>query len=152
MIKEKCQEVWQTPRFLNKTFPPKIFWGRLDQSSSRILKNLFSKVLKIAINNELRQQKARFKPPQHQYDNSDTSAAQTKWWKYNFAGHEVLTQYILAVMEKPMPPSSMSYRHLVHRNSTKEVFKKNCHWDPDIIQTGDTSTGISNGTFSRKLY
>ena len=27
-------------------------------------------------------------------------------------------------MEKPMPPSSMSYRHLVHRNSTKDFSKK----------------------------
>ena len=55
---------------------------------------------------------------------TQSRAPKQKWWKYNFAGHEVLTQYILAVMEKPMPPSSMSYRHLVHRNSTKEVFFK----------------------------
>ena len=41
----------------------------------------------------------------------------------NFAGHEVLTHYILVVMEDQMPPSPMSYRHLTHRNSTKEIFK-----------------------------
>ena len=59
----------------------------------------------------------------NQHDNSATGAARIKSY-HNFAGHKVLTHYISAVMEKPMPPSSMSYRHLVHRNSTKEVYLK----------------------------